>query len=398
MLVGYAPGDVFIYTFMLTCSRGTLNLANCFINSSVYESIFTPGVVCDINVLDTDDNIGNLVLVGGETVNFSFSAPGGTVATYTFTLNSIEDNKSLGTLKAKAYTLRCVSIESLHSQANYIQKNYNTLISSIVSDIHTTFLKSSQPLKTEATNGVQNIQINNQKPFTAIDMVRRRATSSTNSASNYLYFANKDGFQFVTIDSLLKQGPIKYFKHSDAVGSSIFNLTDNNIIHFEIQKQGDAISRIKMGGLNQQVATYDIRTRLYTSIAKDMSSMGNMNSSTFKSLFGGSAGLFSFIPQLSKTPQTGIDTATPPQTASVGNLMQISLKIKVNGDCIVKAGDTVYLNIPQNAATTGPTINDPLISGSFLVSRIHRAIGTSIDRPRFVDYIECISGTLGTGA
>ena len=396
-MASYNPGDVLIYTLMLTCTRGTLNLATCFINASVYESIFTPGIICDINVLDTDDALGNLILVGDETVTFSFSAPGGTVADYTFHLNSVEDNHGLGFLKAKSYTLRCVSVEAIYAKTNYITKTYNTLISSIVKDIHTTFLKSIRPLNVEATDGPQTITIPNQKPYEALDTVRRRATSATNKASNYMYFENAKGFQFVTLDGMMGQGAIKSFYQSDTVGSSIKSLTQNNILHFEIVKQADAATRIALGGLKQQVASYDFRTRLYKSISKDMSSVGNMNSSGFKGLFGAAAGLFSFIPTDSNNrQQTNIDTVMPNKMASIANMTQIILQLKVNGDCMVKAGDVITLNIPQKIATTGSVVNDPLINGDFLVSRIHREIGDATKRPRYTDSIECIRNSLSS--
>jgi hypothetical protein len=383
---------------MLTCSRGTLNLGNCFITASVYESIFTPGIICDISVLDSDDQLGNLILVGDETVTFSFSAPGGDVASYTFHLNSVEDNHGLGFLKAKAYMLRCVSVEAIAAKANYISKNYNTLISSMVKDIHTTFLGSSKSLTVEPTDGPQTVTIPNKKPYEAIDMVRRRATSSTNKSSNYIYFENSKGFKFVTIDGLMTQGPVKYFYQSDTVGSDFRSQTENNIIHFEIIKQADAASRVSMGGLKQQVASYDFRTRLYTSITKDMSSIGNMNSSSFKGIFGATSGLFSFIPTDSNNrQQTNIDTTMADKMASIANLTQITLQIRVNGDCKVNAGDVINLSIPQKIATTGAVVNDPLINGNFLVSRIHREIGPAADRPRYTDTIELIRGTLSSG-
>lgn len=398
-MVACNPGDVFIYTLMLTCSRGTLNLGNCFITSSVYESIFTPGILCDISILDSDDQLGNLILVGDETVAFSFSAPGGTVANYTFHLNSVEDNHSFGFIKCKAYTLRCVSVEAVQAKTNYVQKNYNTLISSMVQDIHTTFLKSSQPLNVEATDGPQTVTIPNKKPYEAIDMVRRRATSSSNKASNYMYFANALGFQFVTMDGMQQQGPIKSFYQSDSVGYSLTaQNTQNNIIDLQIIKQADATDRVALGGLAQTIATFDFRTKKYTSTNKDMSSVGNMNSGAFKGLFGATAGLFTFIAQDSNNrQQTGIDQAMPNQMASIANMTQIILQIKVNGDAVVKAGDVINLSIPQKQATTGNVLNDPLINGNFLVSKIHREIGPATDRPRYVDYIECIRGTLSTG-
>jgi hypothetical protein len=68
----------------------------------------------------------------------------------------------------------------------------------------------------------------------------------------------------------------------------------------------------------------------------------------------------------------------------------------VPGDAIVKAGDMIYCNIPAKVGTTGNVPLDPLINGNFLVSRIHRKIGSANERPRYVDIIEGLSGKLAT--
>lgn len=404
-MTAYNPGDILIYTLMLTCERGTLNLGKCFVTASVYESIFTPGIIADINVLDTDDSLGNLKIVGDETVTFSFAAPGGDTLDYTFHVNSVENNEGLGSTKAKVYTLRCVSKEAISAKANYVSKSYNTQISSIISDIHKTFLGSAKSLVVEATQGIQKIIIPNKKPLEAIDMVRRRATSSKNKSSSYLYFENANGFNFVTMEGLFGKSPVKYFFNSDAVGAkALTTLTDSNIIHYEIIKQADAMNRVELGALKQRIATYDFRTKKY--VTKDVTpsnpsnvgGSGLFNSSTFKNMFGSTFGNFSFIPFDSNNRQnTNIPETTPDQLAYTAAMTQISMVIKVNGDTKVKAGDVIYLNIPQKADITSNISNDPLIAGNFLVSRIHREIGDAVTRPRYVDYIEVIKGGLDSG-
>jgi hypothetical protein len=151
-----------------------------------------------------------------------------------------------------------------------------------------------------------------------------------------------------------------------------------------------------MGGLNQQVATYDHRTRQYVSNPVQLA-LGAMNSGAFKAAYGATAGLFSMIPWDSLVNPTNITTSTPQQLAYLSNVMQCYINLKVNGDPTVMAGSTITLNIPEAITTTGTQQLDPLISGNYLVSGINRNIGPVDMKPRYVDIIEALTPSLAAG-
>ena len=114
-------GDALVSKLIVTSQRGSLNLTKSFVSASIYESIFTPGVVCDITVLDTQDLIGNLRLLGDETVSFTFKSPNLKQAEFTFALHEIGDQQQLASQRAKTYILKCVSEEAMYAKSNYIQ-------------------------------------------------------------------------------------------------------------------------------------------------------------------------------------------------------------------------------------------------------------------------------------
>jgi hypothetical protein len=403
-MAAFKPGDVTIYTCILTSPRGTVDLTTMFGSCRIYESIFNPSIIMQLELLDVNDTIGQLNFVGDEMVNISFGAPGTTIANYNFAIHEPADVKETGALKSKTYTLNGVSQETMYSKTNYVQKSYNTDISSIIQDIHSNYLNSSKSLSVEITNGVQKIIIPNKSPFEAIDMIRRRAVSSQNQSSTFVYFENALGFNFKTIEGMFSQGAIKYFIHEDAVSSSIYNINYNNIIALEVPKVASALDRIAIGGLKQRISTYNVRTRKYTYNDIDTSSFGNFgssgryNSDNFKNMYGQNYGKYSVIPQdTSQRPATSIDTATPYQLAYLSNLKQNQVNIKVFGDCIVKAGDIVNLLLPQIINQTGGVGLDLQLSGNFVVTRICRNIGISQEHPRFTDTIELMSGSLNNG-
>jgi hypothetical protein len=410
MADGYNPGDIIIDTLSVSSSRGTLDLAASFVSSSIYESIFTPGIIGDIVVLDTDDQLGQLKLSGDETVQMSFKAPGGESANYTFALHALDDLKSTGSQKSKMYTLKVVSEEAFHAKTNYIQKSYNSTISDMVKDIHKNYMKSQKPLDVEETKGKQKIIIGHHNPFKAADVVRRRGISSENKSSAFLFFETRSGgnqtFKFTTIEKLFKGDIVKNFQQSDAINSSIMNKTDNNIISYEVPKQFSATDRIETGG-KRRVTTFDIRTHTYKTkdITTDSTQYttggnGSYDSSTFKSKYFDGAKIppQAMIPvDTSQRPVTNIPEQTADQQSFLASLMQNAMKIRVYGDANLKAGDMVNAAIPNKLSTTNNSDTDPLLSGKFLVSRIHHEIGGAAERPRYTCIMELLKGNLEKG-
>jgi hypothetical protein len=57
----------------------------------------------------------------------------------------------------------------------------------------------------------------------------------------------------------------------------------------------------------------------------------------------------------------------------------------------------VNCEIPNKTGTTGPRSNDPLLSGKFLVSRIHHRIGMFQEQPRYTCIIELIKAGYNQG-
>jgi hypothetical protein len=409
MANGYNPGDILIDDFTVSSARGTLDLAKSFVSASIYESIFTPGIMADVDVLDTDDQLGQIKITGDETVTLSFKAPGGEAANYKFALHALDDVNMTGSQKSKTYKLKLVSEEALHAKTNTVQKSYMTTVSHVIHDIHENYLKSEKKLDLEDTKGVQGIVIPSLNPYKAIDMVRRRGISDGNKSSTFVFFETRSGgsqiFKFATIEKLFQGSVVKDFQQSDAVNSSMNNKTDNNIIAYEVPKQMSATDRIATGG-KRRVASFDMRTHSYKSKDIDTDSTkystggsGSYDSSEFKSKYHNpKIPPQSVIPvDTSQRPVTNIAEQTADQQAFLAALMQNAMKIRVYGDANLKAGDMVNANVPNKVSTTGNGQTDPMLSGKFLISRIHHQIGTAGERPRYTCNIELLKGNLEQG-
>lgn len=405
----YKPGDVEILELKVSSPRGSIDLLGSFISASIYESIFTPGIVADIKVLDTLDVLGELKLSGDETVDITIYVKGSEYASYLFALHELSGLESTGAQKGKMYILKCVSEEAMHAKTNYVQKSYFDLCSEIIKDVHKNYMKSVKPIIVEPTNAPQKIIIPHRNPFLAVDLVKRRSVSSTNKASFYVFFENRENEEcthnFVTLEYLFKRGIVKAFKMADTVNMSIYEKGDDNILAYYIPHQFNAIERITLGGprrvtfFNFTTWEFEVRDIQTDDRTYEDAGVGTTISNKFKSkYFNPLIPPQALIPvDISQRPDTFIPEATPDFQSYISLMMQNAVKIRVVGDTVLSAGKMIDCTLPNRRGTTGSYEDDPLITSQFLISRIHHRIGEAPDKPRYTCIIECIKGKFEEG-
>jgi len=411
MADNFVTGDVLVDSLLVFSQRGTLDLSQSFVSASLYESIFTPGMVCDIDVLDTKDELGTLRICGDETVYFKFHTPGGKKVENVFSLYRLTDLESVGAQKSKKYTLQCASEEVMYAKTNYVQKSYNTTCSDMVKDIHNNYMKSIKPLIIEETKGSHSILIPHKNPYEAVNLIRSRSVSNENRSSSYVFFETrvdeKPAFKFITIEKLFQQDIIKRFQQSDAINAvdALHQNADNNILSYRIPQQLSSVERITLSG-QQKITTFNFTTwQFETKIVetvdsnyRDGGSNRNHPMTEFRSKYSGKIPPQSFIPvDISQRQVTYLPESTPDHQAFIALLIQNSMRIRVPGDGILTAGALIHCNIPNKNGLTGPTTLDPLMTGKFLISRIHHRIGMMQERPRYTSIIEVIKGKYEEG-
>lgn len=400
------PGDIIVKKFVITTASGTLDLSYSFMSASIYESIFTPGIVMYVKVLDTDDQSGVHKLVGGEKVEFSIQVPGGETANYTFRIMQ-NDNTTGATesMKSKTYTLKMISEEAIHGHINHTIKSADTQISNIIQQIHKDLLHSKKQIIVEDTQGNQHIALNGgMSAHEAIAMIRKRAISAENKSSLFTFFETREGsetvFKFSTIEKMFKGDSVKTFQQSDALGHSIYNQTDNQILALEIPSHFNSMNMIK--NMAADVIKFDFTTHQYEkkrvqSNPRDYATggLGNMISQDVIDTFiTGAKNLKQvFVGEDNyKRANTHIPEKIQDRNNYLGVLKQNSLKFRTYGDLALKPGAVVTLNIPTRSSTTDNKKNDEQLSGKFLISRIHHDIGLIGETPRYTCVVECIKG------
>jgi hypothetical protein len=404
----YSVGDINVDTFLFVSQRGTLDMSTSFVSASIYESILVPGTVCDVVIVDTQDQLGTLVLAGDEMVIISFKVLGSVTANYIFSVHELAELTSVGAQRGKSYTLKCVSEEAMHAKTNYIIKSYKMLCSQMIKDVHEKYLRSGKPITIEDTMSPQKILIQNEGPYAAIRRIRSLSVSSSNRSSSYVYFENRkneqQAYNYVTIEKLFQNAPVKSFQQSDALNTNALIRNDNNILAYKLPTQFSSIDRLIYGGprriTTKNLTTQEYETRVVqtTDLSGRDGGSGTLVSTALANTYFNSRnpppshGVIDYY-----RPATNIPENQPQQQAYIADLLQNSIKIRVPGDTILTAGAMINCTIPNKNGFTGPRTEDDLISGKFLIARIHHKIGAFGEQPRYTCIIECLKGKYNEG-
>jgi hypothetical protein len=407
----YSPGDVSVVKLVISSNNsGDIDLTTSFLTFDIYESIFAPGIIAYIGVLDSTDIVGAAKLAGGEEVDFVFSTPGGQPAEYKFVLNSIKDSESPPGQKSKSYMFECVSQEAFDARSQYVSKKYdNQQYSDMVKDIFTNILKSQKNLEVEDTKGMLKYVVPNTKPYQAIDLIRRRSISPENKSSTYIFFENRDGFYFKTIEKIFKDGnTIKEYIQNSAIGNDFSNSNVNNIIAIETPQQGSMSDSIAAGNMSQDYRTFNFQTLEYKSKNIKNPASGTTTSGAgpdsripqkLKDKYGkeDKPNKISVVPtnnekQLGAGRNTEIAITSPIQIAYADALASSTVKLAVFGDTDLKAGVLIKANILKKTDSTGGPETDTALSGTFLVSALRHMVRHPGIKPRYTCEMEIVKG------
>ena len=412
MATNFNPGEVYIDALVINSPRtGTIDMTQNFLSGSVYESIFTSGVMAELKVIDYMDYLSTYEIAGDETILFQFTRPNGGTGKYTFHLDSVKDVTPEGARKSKLYMIQGISNENLVAQANYAQQAYNAPISDIVSSLFG-MLNSALGFDIEPTKGNRNIKIANQPIASAIEMLRKEAISISNMSSNFMHYITQTGMHFKTMEQMIKDGDVKTYTQDNTMAYNHLSNFDVNILSWQIIKNLDALSRVQDGALMHRVGTFNVHTNEFVRGDYKVTTDAFTNLGSFKMIVD--TFLASIASSGPSTPQRSyMRYINPHQTLNIPksnvpdniaykmlNLSQMQeqmLRLTVLGDPILEAGRTITCNVPQVLAIPNVTTLDPQVSGRWLISKLEHKFAEPQDKPRYTSNLECLKGAYQEG-
>ena len=263
---------------LFASSGNIIPLNGLTVSISLFENIFSPTMSGTITLLDANSIVSNLPIIGQEFLSFkiktaSITEGGTSIIDFTkkpFSVYKI-DQRIEGT-NSELITLHFASPEMLRNLRTRVSKSYTNTIDNIAIDViqNSRYINSKKDLFIEETVGVRKIISPNSNPFTFIQKLSSEAISKNNGSPFFLFYENKEGFNFRSLDSLYAQ-PItaEYntgeFYHQESSGTVVKNVLEeySRPISHEMVAVNDTVSNVRGGLLASDLITYDIYSKKY---------------------------------------------------------------------------------------------------------------------------------------
>lgn len=393
---------------LYTSDGQSIDIRNLVLEFDIYEDIFSPTMTCKMRIADGNDLLSVFKFHGNEYLELEIDKPSlNDPIKKVFRLYKISD-RDFGT-NYQNYTMYFCSEELVLSPQLSISKSYRgQKISDMINDILSSYLKVDKKKINifQQTEKAFDLIIPRMDPFEAIMWLITKAYSRNESL--FLFFENRDGYNFASYESLIKAQPYAKYSKDFKIDDNVFkNMSSFNFLR--ILEEFDVLKSSRYGAFSSSIANLNL-------ITKKMK-LSNYNAIKFKDkgVLNKEVTMNEFRNRLDKTfynsydnmlkysMTTDADATKNPllpeewlsQTASkLGQLHLFKMIGTVPGDVMLKAGSVVVIDVPNMKPIDqgkSAEINETR-SGNYLVSSVHHKFVTS--EGSFVSVIELLSDSI----
>ena len=390
-------GDVQIKEATLTSLNGNaVNIVNQISTIEIYEDIFSPFVTLSIVLRESQDYLNSIPLIGEEYVTLNIDTPSLDIPiTGRFYIYKITD-REYSKERETVYTLKCISEEYVTDVNTKISKAVG---GNIAESAKLLFgkdgLNTKKNVSIEKTSNVTNFVANFWNPSKCLSTLTTSAANINNSPT-YLFFENRSGFNFRTIEELTKAPTHQQFVKDNYIrtlesSNSVKSIRDigedyKRIVDISIPVVTDYMKDVETGRLKSRVVSHDILTKKYTvkdySLKKDprRPSLLNEYPAYSKYAVGNSASAMTIMPKYFGNFSNFSDVTNyktiQKRISFFQNLEKFKLNIQVPGRTDYTVGQVVDVSIPKAAqiVANDSIVKDEMLSGRYLVSAISHSI------------------------
>jgi hypothetical protein len=351
------------------CSIAGTDVRNLVFTLEYFESIYSSTASANITLNDAAGFYQSAGLKGGEDVSFSFSGRNSDSIKMNFKVGSLGD-RTRAKDNHDMYKITCVPQEFIEQNQKEIVKAYKEKkVSEMAKDFHDEYVKGSNTLKkdlvtTEETEGKQNYFGTGRSPVTAIRWAGKEGKSAEAKASNYVYYQDRDGYHFRTIDKMLQGSVVETLSYSAQNIGAAGGDPSKKIIAFDQKNDLDNIDSSFNGADSDHWYYYDPTTGKIAGGSKrdgagDTTHTGKDVMTNKQSSARGER--FNFViapgatksktrdardPKISETKRTLQEHGA--KSSAAVQLDNLVMNLRVPGDSKYKPGIKLKLSIPAN--------------------------------------------------
>jgi hypothetical protein len=398
-------GDVSIRKVQIvTSSANRVDVTNQIIGIEVYEDMFSPFISIAISVRESLDFINALPLRGEELVKLEIATPtfkdDFKVIKGTFYIYKLSDRQLL-TDRNSVYTLHCVSYEALTDLNMKQSRAYNGNIAQIVKTIlGKDALNTNKRSNIENTKNSTKYVSNFWSPIKNINYVACTALNK-NDSPTFIFFENREGFNFVSLDTLYEQKTYQkfikdnYARDTDKQGKNSMNLERDyqRIMEVKVNVSFDALKFMNNGAYSSRMYAYDLVKKKY--FAKDYNYLADFQDMNHLNKFAPYTDakpvspanlIFNEIRHYASHdgyPDTSNIASQQKRNSMLQVLRSNIIEITVFGRTDYTVGQKVYVELPKPTVITKEDqantddkkgIIDSTYSGNYIVTAINHVI------------------------
>lgn len=236
---------------------------------NIFESIYANIISGTIKIIDSNDLMQFLPIIGKESISIDCILPGedekNNWLIEDFQIYKVTDRKIISD-KVQEYTLWFASPEYIINAGKRVTKSWsNKTVDQIVQDIFDNNLKSTTDKKlniSTKTLGNQTYIAPAWRPLEVINWLTENRAINKNNLADYMFFesfssdAKKTEFNFLSLSELTKQSPVAKFTYEPMnMSQKTPTLKLSNVESISIQKDLDSL-RLKLKGLYNQTNIY----------------------------------------------------------------------------------------------------------------------------------------------
>jgi len=265
-------GDVQIHNVaIITLAGFAATITEQVVSIEIFEDLFSPFISGNIVIRDSQDLTNLFPLVGEEILLLDIrtpTLPNKDAYSGEFYIYKMEDRVKIAE-RELAYVLHFTSKECIVDVNKKISKAYSGKVSDIVSRILTEDMESQKQFNIEETKNTTKY-ISNFWSITRNLQYLCDNALNVQSSPTYVFFENKYGLNFVSLDSLYSEAPVFQKFVWDNYSADIKQGTMRNvdkdyqrILEIRTPEVFNYIERLKSGMYGSELITYDILTKQY---------------------------------------------------------------------------------------------------------------------------------------
>lgn len=431
------PDEYYLESLILVTPVQNISLVGLLTEVSYYEDILkgiTTGVAL---ITDSLGVIDRLSMCGNEYLIFKFKKTQQADDAFSilkyFRVYRVGERMLNNNTGVETYGLHFCSEELFLSEQMKISKSYaGEEISKIIQDILVNQMKvPEEKVIIQKTKNVYDFIIPNKKPFEAINWLCNYAQSNTEPGADFVFFENKDGFNFLSLQKMYSFKPYGRYQYIARNAGKVADVTEElgrsivGIKSYSFLDTYDTLYGINMGAFSNKLLSIDPLSRRYRYtefkyenafknykhlnkyqiINESKNRLGKNSSNSTDSVFKVSFSnkdhkKMSYVNENAQrigsvANNVDVETYIPNRTAQITLSQYSRIRLTLSGDPNLTIGQTIEVSLPSLKSTEAndKTGVDSYHSCKYLITAVRHIIDTNM---RYETVVEIATESLGS--